>query len=106
MYCLLQLVLKIHRKARSMYKSNLKGSRSQTITKGYQGTYDDFLEAKTKWSFRSRYLGPVLINNNSPFIGQVCTTEYSILNQLHVSVCPFLAVFGVKDSNKRIYSFC
>ena len=42
MYRLLQLVEKLHHNTRDIYESNLKGSRSQTIAKGYQATYDDF----------------------------------------------------------------
>ena len=47
-----------------------------------------------------------MINNNSPYIGQGWATAYYVFNQVHVSVRPFLAIFGVTDSNKRMYSFC
>ena len=48
MYSLIQLVEKLHWKTRAMYESNLKCSRSRKIVKGYQATYDDFFEARTK----------------------------------------------------------
>ena len=46
-----------------------------------------------------------MINNNSPCIYQVWTTSCYFLNQLHVLVRPFLAIFGVTESNKSMSSF-
>jgi len=80
----------------AIFESNLVTSRSICTNSGYRSSYPEFVAAMKSGSSRS---GPIDVDLNLPAVTQLFGSVQKVMNQVNSLMVPFLARFGVDESN-------
>ena len=95
---LIRIVQKCIIKIDAIFESDLVNSRSNTSFKGYQQTFEDFLN-NTKSSSAEDACGPVHVELDDPAVTQLWDEVKGIIEMTNSWMLPFLKKFGVIDGN-------
>ena len=81
-----------------MYESNLIRARIRHIVKGYQATFEQFLDAARNFREPNMDYGSIEVDYDSPAVAKLWNNIAPIINLMSVKMKQFLGVLEVDES--------